>query len=75
MKTIKNLSYRGFLAIAALTIALGFAGVTNSNADYYQHDHNGYWDNHHSYHHYSSYHGHQGYWYPQPNGVRIWINV
>ncbi len=70
MKTLKTT-----LAIAALTVTLMLAGVSSSFADYYQHDHNGYWDNHRSYHHYSYYHGHQGYWYPQPNGVRIWISI
>ena len=66
---------KGLLAIAALTITMMFAGISTSSADYYRHDHNGYWDNGHVYHHYNYYHGHQGYWYPQPNGVRIWINI
>jgi len=66
---------KGLMAITALTVTMMMAGLSNSSADYYQHDHNGYWDNHHSYHHYTSYHGHQGYWYPQPNGVRVWINI
>jgi len=75
MKTFKNISYRSFLTIAALATVIGFAGMTNSRADYYRHDHHGYWDGHNHYHHYTYYHGHQGYWYPQPNGVRIWINI
>ena len=72
MKTLKT-----SLAITALAVAMTFAGISSSQAynGYSHHDHNGYWDNHNSYHHYSSYHGHQGYWYPQPNGVRVWINI
>jgi hypothetical protein len=74
MKTLKT-TPKGILAIVALTVTLMMAGAGTSFADYYHHDHNGYWDNHHAYHHYTSYHGHQGYWYPQQNGVRVWINI
>jgi hypothetical protein len=72
----QKMTLRSALALVALTVTLLMAGVSSSYADgYYRHNQNGYWDNHHAYHHYNYYHGHQGYWYPQPNGVRIWINI
>jgi len=72
MKTLKQ-NHRGFLA-AAVTVTLMLATAAPSRADGYRHDDHGYWDNHHSYHHYDYYQNHRGYW-DERNGVRIFINI
>ena len=38
-------------------------------------DHNGYWDNHNSYHTYTTYNHHRGYWRPNTTGVMLFINI
>ena len=72
MKIFKQ-NYRGFLAIAAVSLTLFLAGASSSFADY-RHDNSGYWDSHHRHHNYEYYHHHRGYW-GQRNGVRIFINL
>lgn len=71
MKTISK-------AVFALAI-LGIAGASVAKADYYRdphyaYGHNGYWDEHHRYHHWEHYHDHDGYW-SQRNGVRVFIDI
>ncbi len=67
------------LAVAAGLFVLG--GTASLRADgmwdsrhHYQRDNYGYWDEHHSYHHYIKYGGHNGYWDTQ-GPVRVFINV
>ena len=60
-------------------IVLAIAGATAANADYYRNNHyayghNGYWDEHHRYHHWDHYHGHDGYW-DNRGGTRIFIDI
>lgn len=74
MKTLKE-NYKGFLAIAAVSVTLMLASASQSFADYRAHsDGNGYWDGHHHYHAFQYYHHHRGYW-GERNGIRIWINI
>ena len=74
MKTLKQHS-GGILALAALTASLMLAATTPSFADGpFRHDDNGYWDDHHQYHHFDHYQNHRGYW-NQQNGVRVFITL
>jgi opacity protein-like surface antigen len=77
MKTLKQ-NYRGFLAVTAVSITLLLAGASQSYADpvhnFYGHDANGYYDEHHGYHHWNYYHNQRGYWGDR-NGVRVFINL
>ena len=71
---MKNLS-KALLAVAALAIL----GTSVAKADYYrdshyQYGHNGYWDQHHRYHHWERYHDHDGYW-ENHGGTRIFIQI
>ncbi len=60
-------------------VVLAVLGASTASAydrnPHYRYGHNGYWDEHHGYHHWDHYHGHDGYWYNRPDGVRIFINV
>ena len=70
-----------FLTLALLTAGLALAGSNPVHADSYgpnhpyAYGHNGYWDEHHGYHHWDNYHGRQGYWYHRNDGVRIFISI
>lgn len=74
MKTLK-MAVLGFAALIAMT---AFAG--SAKADYYAPYHpytygqNGYWDEHHGYHHWDRYHDHDGYW-DRRGGARIFIRL
>ena len=88
MKTKSSLLKGSLLALfSALFI---FAGTSVSSADPYHqhnsknhnynhsawsHDHGGYWDNHNSYHTYTTYHNHHGYWRPNQSGVLFFIYI
>jgi hypothetical protein len=67
--------------LAIAVIVLGLAGTGPVSADSYGpyhpyvYGHNGYWDEHHGYHHWDRYHDHDGYWYRRNDGVRIFINI
>ena len=73
MKTISKV----ILTLAVLVVA--GAGASVAKADYYRdsrytYGHNGYWDDHHRYHHWDRYNGHDGYWGDR-NGVRVFIDI
>jgi hypothetical protein len=69
------------LALAVLTALLAIAGTGSLKADSYgpyhpyTYGHNGYWDEHHAYHHWERYNNHDGYWYHRSDGARIFINI
>jgi hypothetical protein len=77
---MKNTSIR-LWTLAVTVIVLGFAGNSPVSADSYGpyhpyvYGHNGYWDEHHGYHHWDRYHDHDGYWYHRHDGVSIFINI
>jgi hypothetical protein len=71
---MKNLT-KAILAVAVLSVL----GSSIANADYYrnphyQYGHNGYWDDHHHYHHWARYHDHDGYW-DNRGGTRVFIDI
>jgi hypothetical protein len=72
---MKTTSMKVLLTVAALAIF----GSTFANAydrdRRYQYGHNGYWDEHHSYHHWDHYNGHDGYWRTRDDGVRVFIDI
>ncbi len=67
------------LGLATVVALFAFSGT--AKADHYgpyhpyTYGHNGYWDEHHRHHNWSTYHDHQGYWYHRNDGVRVWINL
>jgi hypothetical protein len=75
MKSLHTLLL-GSVALAAFA----FLGSTQARADYYApghpytYGHDGYWDEHHGYHHWDHYNGHDGYWHRE-NGVRIFVDI
>jgi len=77
---MKTTSIR-ILALAITVIVLGLAGTGPVSADYYGpyhpyvYGHNGYWDEHHGYHHWDRYNNHDGYWYHRNDGARIFISI
>ena len=75
MKTTMQNYKRALLATALMGfLVLALAAPAMADDGPYRHDHNGYWDDHHAYHHFDSYHNHHGYWHTD-NGARIFINV
>jgi len=77
MKTTSN----RILALAITTLLLGLATSSPVSADYYgpyhpyAYGHNGYWDEHHGYHHWDRHHDHDGYWQRRDDGARIFISI
>jgi hypothetical protein len=69
------------MALAIITLVLGLASASPALADTfgpyhpYTYGHNGYWDEHHAYHHWDRYNNHDGYWTHRSDGVRIFINI
>ena len=64
--------------ITALFVMANYSPVlADSYGPYhpYAYGHNGYWDEHHGYHHWDHYNGHDGYWHRRSDGVRIFIDI
>ncbi len=71
MKTISKV----ILTLAVLVIAGASVAKADPNRDSrYTYGHDGYWDEHHHYHHWDHYNGHDGYW-GNRNGVRVFIDI
>ena len=72
---MKTTSMKVLLTIAVLAIfGSSFANAYDRDRRY-QYGHNGYWDEHHSYHHWDHYNGHDGYWHQRDDGVRVFIDI
>lgn len=71
---MKNLTK---IALVLATFAI-LGASSNASAygrnPHYRYGHNGYWDEHHHYHHWQHYHGHDGYW-DNRGGTRVFINI
>jgi hypothetical protein len=80
MSQMKTTTLR-IMALAIITLVLGLASASPAVADTfgpyhpYTYGHNGYWDEHHGYHHWQQYNGHDGYWTHRSDGVRIFIHI
>jgi hypothetical protein len=68
MKTIpKNLT--------PLILAVLFVTVSAGRTLAYDHDSNGWYDEHHHHHGFIHHHGHRGYWDHDNSGARVFINI
>ena len=75
MKTLK-MAVMGFAAVIALTAFSGSAKADSYGPNHpYTYGHNGYWDEHHGYHHWQQYNGHNGYWNRRSDGVSVFIRL
>ncbi len=78
--TIQRFSKGTLLALMAAFFVLAGTSLTSADPHHDQHEawthgNHGYWDNHSSYHNYTYYNHHHGYWRPDNNGVRVFINI